>query len=166
MSNLDNENAISTTFVSVDDDKTEAKSFAKDISTMEKYICVECNYRCHNSYDLELHLLRSHVDMEGYRCELCERIFMLETRWKKHMKMHESRGIKVCKYFKKKMHCPYEERGCKFRQQNQLTAMQIMEEVLSKSMKTRKQEDIENSWFIIQEGQFEWSLQCNRCKEN
>ena len=82
------------------------------------------------------------------------------------MKMHESRGTKVYKYFKKKMHCPYEERGCEFRHQNQLTAMQIMEEVLSKSMKTRKQEDIENSWFIIQEGQFEWSLQCNWCKEN
>ena len=43
--------------------------------------------------------------------------------------------------------------------------MQIMEKVWSKSMKARKQEDIENSWFITQEGQFEWSLQCNRCKK-
>ena len=102
----------------------EAKSFAKDRSAMEKFKCVECGYRCHNSYDLELHLLRSHVDMEGYRCEFCGRIFMLETRLKKHMKMHESKATKVCKYFKKKMHCPYEERGCKFRHQNQLTAIQ------------------------------------------
>ena len=114
---LNNENAISTTFVPVEDDKTEAKSFAKDISTMEKYICVKCNYRCHNSYDLELHLLRSHVDMEKYRCELCEKVFMVENRWKKHKKMHESKNIKVCKYVMKKMNCPYEERGCKFKHQ-------------------------------------------------
>ena len=91
---------------------------------------------------------------------------MVENRWKKHKKMHESKNIKVCKYVMKKMNCPYEERGCKFKHQIQLTATQIMEEILSKSMKARKQENIENSWFITQEEQFEWSLQCNRCKEN
>ena len=50
-------------------------STAQTVAYTEKYICVNCNYKCHNSYDLELHLLRSHVDMEGYRCELYERIF-------------------------------------------------------------------------------------------
>ena len=64
------------------------------------------------------------------------------------------------------MHCPFEERGCKFRQQNQLTAMQIMEEVLSKSMKTRKQEDIGNILNITQEEKFEWSLRCNKWKDD
>ena len=82
------------------------------------------------------------------------------------MRGHESKATKVCKYFKKKMHCPYEESGCKFRHQNQSTATQIMEEVLSKSMKTRKQEEIENSWNVIQEEKFQWSLRCSKCKEN
>ena len=40
---------------------------------------------------------------------------MTEWRLKKHAKIHSITKIKICKYFKKSVFCPFDKFGCKFR---------------------------------------------------
>ena len=49
----------------------------------------------------------------NYKCEVCEKEFYLEWRYKKHKTVHTEDG-KYCHYYNNGKTCPYEEIGCMY----------------------------------------------------
>ena len=49
-----------------------------------------------------------------FKCDHCEKIFVLNWRFKKHQQWHSSQSVKKCHYFNNNKECPYEKLGCMF----------------------------------------------------
>ena len=80
--------------------------------------CRECERLFTCSIDLEIHVKESHKDIEGFKCNLCEKIFVVEWRLNKHQDMHKVENARNCHFFNNNKHCPFEELGCMFQHLN------------------------------------------------
>ena len=78
---------------------------------------VECN-TCGKTFkrfsDLEHHIKVSHVDHQGFKCDICKKSFILKWRLQKHVVLHNNQNITACHFFNNEKICPFEEFGCKF----------------------------------------------------
>ena len=78
-----------------------------------KIKCKLCEELFNKNSELEMHIEICHVSTERYKCEKCNKTFVLKWRLTKHQENHT--GInKKCHYFNNKKVCPYEEIGCMF----------------------------------------------------
>ena len=80
--------------------------------------CKECEETFTKNSDLEMHVITEHEQEKTFQCGICAKRFVLEWRMRKHLKMHEEETT-MCKFFAKRMNCPYEEIGCKFNHEQQ-----------------------------------------------
>ena len=55
-----------------------------------------------------------------FKCEVCNKEFYLEWQLKKHMAGHSDQ-TKICKYYSRKMPCPFDIIGCKFKHESKPT---------------------------------------------
>ena len=78
---------------------------------------VKCNL-CSSKFsiisNLEKHIKKEHREFKPYKCDTCNKEFVTKWRLEKHMRIHSLSKVKQCKYFKKKIFCPFDELGCKF----------------------------------------------------
>ena len=51
---------------------------------------------------------------EEFKCDICDKGFVLNWRLGKHMKMHSEKAVRHCYYFNNNHECPFAELGCKF----------------------------------------------------
>ena len=58
------ENVESSTFTGFSEKKVESHDRKERFSLEKKFICRKCKYSFHYNYDLEVHLLKSHIDMK------------------------------------------------------------------------------------------------------
>jgi hypothetical protein len=77
--------------------------------------CDVCDTKFNTISDLERHIKETHEDYQVYECYECSKIFVTEWRLNKHRRIHSDEKTRQCIYFRKKIRCPYDEFGCKFR---------------------------------------------------
>ena len=75
--------------------------------------CKLCDESFTRSSDFENHMVDKHDTDKMYTCEVCGKKFLLKWRLKVHGFNH-TEETKVCKYFLKNEHCPFNTIGCKF----------------------------------------------------
>ena len=63
--------------------------------------------------DLESRVKTFHENHPEFKCEVCEKTFVLKWRLRKHMKIHNGH-VQPCHYYNNNKTCPFEELGCKF----------------------------------------------------
>ena len=79
-----------------------------------KKSCQFCASTFQKNCDLEKHVKEEHESAEmDYKCDICNKEFYLEWRWKKHAVIHAG-NVKYCHYYNNGKACPYEEIGCMF----------------------------------------------------
>ena len=81
--------------------------------------CKHCDQTFSYNHELEVHVKEHGVENE-FKCEVCNKEFYLEWRLKKHMAVH-SHQTKLCKYFSRKMPCPFDIIACKFKHESKPT---------------------------------------------
>ena len=74
--------------------------------------CTDCDETFTKNSDFEVHMIDKHEKEKTFKCEICDKTFVLEWRMKKHLMMHGGKK-NMCKFFSNNQHCPYEEIGCK-----------------------------------------------------
>ena len=89
-------------------DKTEPLDTNLKLKT-----CNVCNEKFEKNCDLERHVMDKHEEEKRFRCDVCDKQFVLEWRMKKHSKVHTEKS-KMCNYHISNKFCPYEDIGCKF----------------------------------------------------
>ena len=100
------------------DDTFNSKiNLMKHISEIHPHT-IECKY-CEQTFrqncELEMHIKTSHKQTKEYKCEKCNKIFLLKWRLSKHEAIHDiGLKTKICHYFNNNKACPYEELGCMF----------------------------------------------------
>ena len=75
--------------------------------------CTVCGEGFMRTADFENHMTDEHDAEKTFKCEICDKAFLLEWRMKKHRVMHIEK-IKTCHFFLSKKPCPFEKIGCKF----------------------------------------------------
>ena len=88
--------------------RLESKNYPKEIK------CKLCETTFRRFSDLEIHIRLSHENHHVFKCDQCDKCFVLNWRLKKHMKLHTEEFVKHCYYFNNNINCPFEEIGCKF----------------------------------------------------
>ena len=79
-----------------------------------KVKCKSCEEIFDKNSDLEEHIRTKHEQVETYKCEKCDKTFVLKWRLNKHQDMHVSSTTKKCHYFNNNKPFPYEKIGCMF----------------------------------------------------
>ena len=74
--------------------------------------CRLCDKKFSKNCELERNIFDDH-DFKPFKCEKCDKTFVLRWRLRKHLSGHETK-IK-CYYFNNGKDCPFEMIGCKFR---------------------------------------------------
>ena len=59
--------------------------------------------------------MKTHSLRKTFKCDQCNKDFVLEWRLEKHKLMHEPNNSKFCHYYNNKKACPYEECGCMYK---------------------------------------------------
>ena len=97
--------------------KKETDRLKKDSSVKKSLSPRKCNL-CDENFDrysdLEMHIKLTHEIHQMFKCDMCEKQFVLNWRLKKHMNMHSERISLHCHYFNNNKKCPFEVLGCKF----------------------------------------------------
>ena len=78
---------------------------------------IECNLcatRFPKKSDLEVHLEVYHERKGQYKCDHCDKTFVLKWRLKKHLEVHSKSITICCHYYNNEKPCPYEQIGCMF----------------------------------------------------
>ena len=70
--------------------------------------CKVCNTTFLKNSDLEMHVMEAHQAEKKFICDVCDKSFVLEWRYKKHVLMHTDMNVKSCHFFKNSIKCPYE----------------------------------------------------------
>jgi hypothetical protein len=52
-------------------------------------------------------------EAQNLQCDTCEKAFLLEWRFKKHIEGHNE-SIKFCHFYNNQLHCPFGKIGCMF----------------------------------------------------
>ena len=106
----------------------------------QKLKCDECEYSCHQDFEMKKHKydehelcklkkcdichktflencdlerhMQTHHKVETFDCEKCDKTFVLKWRLRKHQSLHKTN--KFCNYFNNEKVRPFEEIGCKF----------------------------------------------------
>ena len=61
--------------------------------------------------ELEKQIMNQH-DYNPFKCEKCDKSFVLKWRLRKHLSGHEAEAF--CYYFDNEKECPFDKIGCKF----------------------------------------------------
>ena len=75
--------------------------------------CKLCENTFEKNSDLEIHL-KTHSEVEHFKCNKCEKVCYLEWRLKKHLEAHDQNVENFCYFYNNEEFCPYEEVGCMF----------------------------------------------------
>jgi hypothetical protein len=73
-------------------------------------------------------MIDKHRQEKTFKCQMCEKTFVLESRMKKHLNMHGEK-VSSCKFFTSNQHCPYEDVGCKFSHEHKPSENDNIDEV-------------------------------------
>ena len=96
-------------------DKEEKKEIRQEPKNDSREIkCKLCERSFERFADLEIHIRSSHENHQKFKCDQCDKCFVLNWRLRKHMKLHTEGFVKHCYYFNNNRDCPFEELGCKF----------------------------------------------------
>ena len=92
------------------------KKLKKHLKEMhpKRIACSKCDKEFVKNSDLETHVINEHAIIKKYKCDLCEKMFVLEWRLLKHRTNHMNQNRKRCHYFNNGKQCPYDEIGCMF----------------------------------------------------
>ena len=92
------------------------KSLKKHVSENHP-LSINCK-TCKDSFtricDLEVHIKTEHETSPDYKCDQCDKTFVLKWRLQKHKQNHASTELKKCYYFNNNIACPFEDLGCMF----------------------------------------------------
>ena len=81
--------------------------------------CKLCDTAFEENHMLEYHLQNVHNEKKSFKCNDCERTFVLQWRLDKHVKMHSPKKVvKTCHYFNNGRLCPFQDIGCMFLHSN------------------------------------------------
>jgi KRAB domain-containing zinc finger protein len=73
--------------------------------------CKICDRTFFKNHELEIHIEEHGVE-KNFKCDVCNKDFYLEWRFEKHPSVH-SEETRICQYFSRSKHCPFEKIGCK-----------------------------------------------------
>ena len=79
----------------------------------KKVKCRTCEEIFEKNAELEQHIRENHEENVKYKCDKCEKSFVLRWRLKKHREGHDMIS-KTCHYYNNKHICPFEIIGCMF----------------------------------------------------
>ena len=79
--------------------------------------CIYCTKTFSKNNELEVHLALEHKEIEKFKCESCNKTFVLKWRLKKHQSMHieNKPSMRFCHYHNNDKICPFADIGCMFR---------------------------------------------------
>ena len=63
--------------------------------------------------DFESHMVEKHNIEKTYKCDECDKTFLLEWRLRKH-RVNHLESLRKCRYFANKQLCPFTQIGCMF----------------------------------------------------
>ena len=80
----------------------------KHPKSQDLFKCKKCTVKCKlctkdfskDNY-LEVHMKTEHKEVENFKCEICDKTFVLEWRLKKHRNIHTEKAanLKFCHYY-------------------------------------------------------------------
>ena len=79
----------------------------------KKVNCKTCDKVFSENCQLEVHIKTMHQE-NGYKCDQCDKTFVLKWRLMKHHQNHSTENLKCCHYFNNNKECPFEALGCMF----------------------------------------------------
>ena len=79
-----------------------------------KISCKDCGETFAANFQLENHMVKSHGKDKSHSCDICGKDFFLRWRLRKHLDVHDE-NVKICRYFRDGILCPFDEVGCKFK---------------------------------------------------
>ena len=82
--------------------------------------------------DLEMHIKTQHKTLNEYKCDMCDKKFVLKWRFSKHEENHKNKNRRKCHYFNNEKYCPYEEIGCMFA--HEASEICMFDEICSKKL--------------------------------
>ena len=85
----------------------------QDKGNLREKKCKDCSQTFARNCDLEHHLESCHDKEKKHECNFCGKRFHLKWRLNKHVINH-TKETKTCKYYSRKLECPYQEIGCMF----------------------------------------------------
>ena len=92
--------------------------------------CSECGDIFSKNSDFEIHMEEVHHAETHFKCDLCEKTFLLEWRLKRHRDIHTEKP-KKCKFFLNKELCPFDRLGCMFAHENIESEIVTVEEEIT-----------------------------------
>ena len=107
-------------------DKFECRKYDKKFqsyATPKKHVskdhplsinCKTCKDSFSRICDLEVHIKTKHETLTDYKCDQCDKTFVLKWRLRKHEENHKRTVFKRCHYFNNNIACPFEDLGCMF----------------------------------------------------
>ena len=99
------------------DKKFQSKTNLKEHVSEAHPRSINCK-TCKDSFtricDLEVHIKTKHEAFQDYKCDHCDKTFVLKWRLQKHEKNHTRTALKKCHYFNNNIACPFEDLGCMF----------------------------------------------------
>ena len=110
---IDNELTKKSMFDKENDEEVEKQRVVAG-KTHDLKECKLCSKRFKKCNELESHIKNCHENYREFKCDQCEKTFVLEWRLKKHINLHTDDNVQRCHYFNNKKNCPFEELGCKF----------------------------------------------------
>ena len=97
-------------------EKFQSKTNLKKHISEAHPLSINCK-TCKDSFtrvcDLEVHIKTKHETSEDFKCDQCDKTFVLKWRLLKHEKNHAT-VLKKCHYFNNNSACPFEDLGCMF----------------------------------------------------
>ena len=76
--------------------------------------CKNCDKVFKKNCELELHVRSQHERVNEFKCDVCDKCFVLKWRLLKHQHNHLEHGRKKCHYFNNGKICPFDDIGCMF----------------------------------------------------
>ena len=122
---------LQTWFIDDKEPKSVSENLTKDEDAIKTTNILESSHytlkcdSCSESFkrisDLENHIKSRHEDYKTFQCDHCCKNFVTNWRLEKHKKMHYQTHVKKCQQYTRREYCPYNELGCKFRHEEDLT---------------------------------------------
>ena len=113
LTKIDNELTKKSMFDKENDEEVEKQRVVAG-KTHDLKECKLCSKRFKKCNELESQIKNCHENYREFKCDQCEKTFVLEWRLKKHINLHTDDNVQRCHYFNNTKNCPFEELGCKF----------------------------------------------------
>ena len=106
--------------------------------------------------------MEAHQAEKKFNCDVCDKSFVLEWRYKKHVSMHTDMNVKSCHFFKNRIKCPYELIGCMFKHVGDI---ETLEDEVSEREQNDKIEQSDGEDSSVEESNPVLSNKCHLCNK-